>query len=810
MGWSWRRVWGWGVVVVAAVAVAVVSAVARVLPGIAAGAVAAAAGAAGGVWSARGSKALADDWDHVHHVRGELFVNSRGRVPRVHELADPVLVGVHPALAVAAVDPPGVRVPPFVRRDCSPELEDAVRRGGFVLLVGDSAAGKSRAALEAIRTCLPGHAFIRPAGRASMRAMLEAAGRERRCVLWLDNIERFLGAGGLTVELLSGLLGGEKRHVVILATMRAQERARYSPRGQVGGDPGIAEAARSGLEVLEAAVNIRVRSRWTPAELDRAQTFTGDERISAALQHADRLGVAEYLAAGPQLLADWRDGWAPGTHPRGAALVAAAVDARRAGYRRGLPPGLLRQVHEHYLLERGGAGLRPEGWDEALAWAVDPLQGTSSSLLSHDDEGRYRAFDYLPDAVDSGPDAPPVPEPTWRTLIEAADPGEADDIGWSAYYFANWASAQAAFRKALAGGRLMAADGLAYCLGEAYGQAKEAADVLRAAIATAATRDDIDQADLFRLRAGLSWWTGQAGHSAEALRVAQDLVADSTRILGAECADTLWRRILVVRWTGETGDVAVAQQLARDLVTDCVRLQGSVNPVTLSARFDAAMWTGRNGDAAGAVQLLRELETDLTDRRPRNDRSILDTRANLASWLLRADDTTGGLELARRTAADYARAYGSNHSRTLEVQIFLAGATGRAGRPAEALRLATNVAEECARSLGASNHTTLHSRYVKAIWTGESGNLNDALAQFEALLADASRDLGPDHEDTLDIRSKIADLTGRKGDSTHAARLYQSLIGDRSRLQGPHHPRTEEDRKELHRWQDATTRSTGT
>lgn len=810
MGWSWRRVWGWLVVVVAAAAVAVVSAVARVLPGIAAGAVAAAVGAVGGVWSARGSKALADDWDHVHHVRGELFVNSRGRVPRVHELADPVLVGVHPALAVAAVDPPGARVPPFVRRDCSPELENAVRRGGFVLLVGDSAAGKSRAAFEAIRACLPGHAFIRPAGRASMRAMLEAAGRERRCVLWLDNIERFLGAGGLTVELLSGLLGGEKRHVVILATMRAQERARYSPRGQAGGDPGIAEAARSGLEVLEAAVNIRVGSRWTPAELDRAQTFAGDERISAALQHADRFGVAEYLAAGPQLLADWHDGWAPSTHPRGAALVAAAVDARRAGYRRGLPLGQLRRLHEHYLLEGGGARLRPEGWDEALAWAVEPLPATTSSLLSHDDEERYRAFDYLPDAVDSDPDAAPVPELIWRTLIEAADPGEADDIGWSAYYFANWTSAEAAFRKALAGGQLMAATGLAYCIGETSGQAKEAAGTLRTAIATAATRDDIDPADVFRLRAGLSWWTGQAGNSAEALRGAQDLLADSTRILGADCADTLWRRIMVVRWTGETGDVALAQQLARDLVSDCIRLQGSTSPVTLSARFDAAIWTGRNGDAAGAVRLLRELESDIPRTRREHNGFLLNTRANLASWLLRTGDITGGLELARRTAADYARTFGSAYSRTLEVQIFLARATGRAGRPAEALRIATNVAEECARSLGASNPTTLHSRYEKAVWTGESGKLNDALAQFEALLADASRDLGPDHKDTLDIRSNIADLTGRNGDPPHAARLYQSLIGDRSRLQGSHHPRTEEDRKELHRWQDATTHSTGT
>src|SRR4051794_37424132 len=57
-----------------------------------------------------------------------------------------------------------------------------------------------------------------------------------------------------------------------------------------------------------------------------------DTRIAAALERSAEFGVAEYLAAGPKLLTIWRDGWAPGTHPRGAAIVAGAVAARRAGF----------------------------------------------------------------------------------------------------------------------------------------------------------------------------------------------------------------------------------------------------------------------------------------------------------------------------------------------------------------------------------------------------------------------------------------------------------------------------------------------
>jgi hypothetical protein len=79
-----------------------------------------------------------------------------------------------------------------------------------------------------------------------------------------------------------------------------------------------------------------------------------------------RFGVAEYLAAGPQLLAEWRDAWSPGQHPRGAALVAAAVDARRAGLHTPVAEALLRRLHEHYLTERGGSTLRPEPFEQPL------------------------------------------------------------------------------------------------------------------------------------------------------------------------------------------------------------------------------------------------------------------------------------------------------------------------------------------------------------------------------------------------------------------------------------------------------------
>src|SRR5947209_8116243 len=83
---------------------------------------------------------------------------------------------------------------------------------------GESTAGKSRAAFEAIQRCLPDHRFLIPTNRAAVRTLPEVVRQERRCVVWLDDLERYLGADGLTVHLLAKLLGDSKKHVVVLAT----------------------------------------------------------------------------------------------------------------------------------------------------------------------------------------------------------------------------------------------------------------------------------------------------------------------------------------------------------------------------------------------------------------------------------------------------------------------------------------------------------------------------------------------------------------------------------------------------------------
>ena len=92
-------------------------------------------------------------------------------------------------------------------RDVDGELQRRLAVSGFVLVVGDSTAGKSRAASEAIAV-LPDHVLVVPQNRESISVAIDKAAGTRRCVLWLDDLERYLGPGGLTRAGVARVVAG--------------------------------------------------------------------------------------------------------------------------------------------------------------------------------------------------------------------------------------------------------------------------------------------------------------------------------------------------------------------------------------------------------------------------------------------------------------------------------------------------------------------------------------------------------------------------------------------------------------------------
>lgn len=264
---------------------------------------------------------------------GEVLRTERGRIPLLRHLDRPELAGAHPAEAPATP-------PAYIERDAEPELRAALERARFVLVVGESTAGKTRLAYEVVRTRYPGHAFVRPLSRAALPEAVRIAARRRRAVLWLDDLEDHLGAGGLSSVQLASL-----RTAVVIATMRVQEYRRYDAREESRLTGSDRDAWRAQRDLLQQAAVIRLPRHWSGGERRRAAAHRGDPRIGAALRAGERFGVAEVLAAGPELLASWENGWAPGANPRGAAVVAAAVDCRRAGLRRPVSREWLRELH---------------------------------------------------------------------------------------------------------------------------------------------------------------------------------------------------------------------------------------------------------------------------------------------------------------------------------------------------------------------------------------------------------------------------------------------------------------------------------
>ncbi|MGW7015040.1 tetratricopeptide repeat protein, partial [Streptomyces sp. NPDC054951] len=328
----------------------------------------------------------------------------------------------------------GSAVPPYIARDQDTVLREritqAAERGGLVLVVGDSTAGKTRAACEAVRAVLPDHRILAPACGEDVPPAVHVAARAGvACVVWLDDLENYLGPQELEPGLLAELV---RLRIPVVATMRTQQYDTFNPQARDNDsphDPSVSKRALAvGARVLNLTEPIELQRLWTGSELARAADCD-DSRVIDALTRHGPYGIAEYLAAGPDLLNRWKRANRAGGHPRGAALVAAAIDLTRTGLRPPYHLDVLSTLHQSYLDQAGGPLLRPESLDEALAWASDVRYGVTSLLLPTTDPGAWTVFDYLVDHTFT-----PVPQDVWEAaLTHAADASDRFTVGVHAY-----------------------------------------------------------------------------------------------------------------------------------------------------------------------------------------------------------------------------------------------------------------------------------------------------------------------------------------------------------------------------------------
>ncbi|WP_275695756.1 tetratricopeptide repeat protein [Streptomyces noursei] len=363
---------------------------------------------------------------------------------------DPIAFGVRPTHRVR-LHPP---LPPYVLRDRDHDLDAALGRaregGGLVLLLGEPFTGKSRTALAAMARGPAGRRVFAPPRGTDLRglpALLQ--GRPERYLIWLDDLDEHLGEGGLEPRLLAQLAALK---VVVVATMR--EDVYDACRAQPGG------------RVLDVAQIVELAREWSPAERERLAgeaARTGDPRLIGAVSSSGPEGVAAYLALSPLLWDEWWRARRADRHPRGHALVRAALDLARCGLTGRLPMDLLLKVHEGYA---DVTGMERESADDARAWAVGRRYGLLR-LLDRVTGDTWRAAPILVEATGRHEELPDVPGPVWGCALEVARTDGAYDYAEIA------ARARVAFQRAADAGDTSALHNLGL-LADSLGEGDEA------------------------------------------------------------------------------------------------------------------------------------------------------------------------------------------------------------------------------------------------------------------------------------------------------------------------------------------------
>jgi tetratricopeptide (TPR) repeat protein len=318
---------------------------------------------------ARAKKANAD-------LRELIALTIDGELPRVSAVSPYGEVGVTRSKYVDDHEEP-----PYVHRLADQAIDAAVTDGRFTLVAGPSKAGKTRSAYEAIRRLRSSAALIIPRPEAgTLRRLLEIEPPlgvgANLAVLWLDDLERYLGAEeGIDAGLVE-TIGYLVPNTTIVATLNLSARATLlNAEGQVG---------RAARLVLDRATVIVLASKLTDRERREAQERYPKESFARGLGEelvAASLIDTQYFAARDAASSDW-------------ALLRSAVDWQRMGMFEPIPEADLRVLFTRY------AGLTTDKsaeFQKALEWTTSALAPNVSLIERLHKHGTitYQAHDYV-------------------------------------------------------------------------------------------------------------------------------------------------------------------------------------------------------------------------------------------------------------------------------------------------------------------------------------------------------------------------------------------------------------------------------
>ena len=758
-------------------------------------------------------------------------------LPLVRHVSDPTVLGVHPARRLPAGTPAEVPAgaanqPLYVPRDIDADLRELLAAPGFVLIAGDSTAGKSRTAFEAVAAALPDHTLVAVQEKKALNSVISRLDQMRHAVLFLDDLERFLGDGGITPGTVFQLTSGRKHYLV--ATIRSAELGKYDST-----DPGSRIVSRDILATLALAKRIDLPRMFSESEQHRARTRAHlDERIAEALRYTQKFGFAEYLAAGPELMDRWlaaRDG---GDHMRGAALCAAAVDCRRAGLTGPLPRALLNQLSDEYLPVRGGARVAGEGEESAWRWVTTVWQTTA--LLTEVDGGNVEVFDYLVDEV-SRTATSPVSDSVLRGCLNSADTAEIMRVGTTARIHARYQIALDAYamartsRTAASGPHsepALAAWGHLAAVLRVMGRLDEAEHEHRAVLGARLTTLGPDDPGTLASRNNLALVLHDLGRLAEAEAEHRIVHEVRARTLGPEHPATLTNRnnlamvlhdlgrfneaeemhcqvlraydalLATAKADGALGSVntaAVLESLGRledaeaehrTVLDTSTRVFGPDRPDALTSKGSPTLVLHAPDQLSEAVDLHRSVYEGFRHVLGPDHPTTLTALSNLAVVQHAIGDVTAAEAAHSATISGFSRVLGRDHPSTLTCLSNHAVVLQALDQVATAESEHRKVIEGFRRTFGDDHPSTLTSRSYLASMMFSLGRVDEAAAEQAAVLSGFSRILGLEHPSTLTCRENLAVTLHSQRQFERARIEEEAVLAGFTRLLGPNHPST--------------------
>ena len=300
------------------------------------------------------------------------------------EVTDPFALEVHRPVQPKA-PPPGLpQLPAYVPREHDTQLGAVVRaaaaegRSRTAVLVGGSSTGKTRACWEALQILRdrpePWRLWHPIDPTRPDAALRELPGIGPRTVVWLNEAQFYLDVaeGGLGERVAAGLRellrDPDRAPVLVLATLWPQYWDTLTARSAASPDP------HAQARELLAGHDITVPTAFSPAQMGQLAR-AADARLALATAGAQDGQVIQFLAGAPELLARYRN--AP---PAAAALINAAMDARRLGIGVGLPQVFLEAAAPGYPTDAEWDALGEDWLDQALAYTAVPCKGVRGPL----------------------------------------------------------------------------------------------------------------------------------------------------------------------------------------------------------------------------------------------------------------------------------------------------------------------------------------------------------------------------------------------------------------------------------------------